>query len=741
MKTRIVSATAAFVLAAAAAPAQSSSAAAGQPTAAEAPARRTMVAAALEEGERILLDGVLDEPAWSRAVPAIDFRQQDPLNGEAATEQTEVRIVYTARALYMGVICHDSDPGKWLGYQRRRDEFLQADDRFMWNIDTFNNQQSAYFFEMNPSGLMGDALRSAGTNNRQWDGIWNAKVVKSAVGWIIEIEIPFSTLSFDPNADAWGVNFQRTVRRKNEESLWSGWARNQGLQRLNAAGQVVGLKDLSQGRGIDLRPYVIGAAEAFPGRNRAEAQFDRGIGIDAFYSPKPGLRTTLTVNTDFAQTEVDQRLTNLTRFPLFFPERREFFLDGSTFFDFQSLTQGNNTLIPFFTRRIGLDAAGNPQKIDVGGKMQWQYRTNDVGAMYVRTAADAASPGEDFAIVRAKHRMFQQSYVGMMYTGRNARATATPTQQTLGIDFNFATATFLGRQNLSLGGFLLDTTNPADTGRNKAFGLLLDLPNDPWLGSFQYREIQEHYNAAIGFTPRVGFRRFAPSLQYTRRPRNHPWIRNAVVGVDASVQTDTRDNRLLNRDFEINAIQINTNSQDSYGFRLLPSYERLDRNFPIAPGITLPIGSDYEWMRYRLTMSTAQRRKVAFGPTYEWGGFYNGSRRRVAADTNLRLRPGVIVYTSIEWNRVDLPQGVFTTRLYRLVPELQFSPWIAWVNNIQYDSQSGVVGLQSRFRWILKPGNDLYVVYTHNWLDDPLRNQIYTLDRRIASKFLFTKRF
>lgn len=703
--------------------------------------RRTMVAAPLEENERIVLDGVLDEAAWKRAVPANDFRQQDPLNGEPATEPTEVFIVYSRRALYMGVICHDSDPNKWLGYQRRRDELLQSDDRFMWNIDTFNNQQSAYFFEMNPSGLMGDSLRTATTQNRQWDGIWNAKVLRSDIGWVLEVEIPFSTLSFDANADSWGINFQRTVRRKNEESVWSGWPRNLGLLRMNAAGQVTGLRDLSQGHGIDLRPYIIGSAEAFPGRNRPEAQFDKAIGLDLIYSPKPGLRTTLTINTDFAQTEVDTRLTNLTRFPLFFPEKREFFLDGATFFDFQSTYGNNNTLLPYFTRRIGLDAGGNPQKIDVGSKLAWQYKTNDIGAMYVRTAEDGVSPGEDFMVLRAKHRMFQQSYVGMMYTGRNSRTTTAPTRSTVGVDFQLATSRFRGRQNVSLGGFLLNTTNVVDSGKNKAFGALLDLPNDPWAISILYREIQENYDAAVGFTPRVGFRQFSPFVQYTKRPRNHPWIRNAVFGVATPFQTDTRSNRLLNRDFDVNVVTLNTNSQDSYGFRILPTYERLDRNFTISRGITLPIGSDYAWTRYRLSMNSAQRRKVAFGPTYEWGGFYDGARRRIAADTNFRLRPGLIIYTSFEFNHVELAQGAFNTRLYRVVPEFQFSPWLAWVNNIQYDSQSGVVGWQSRFRWILKPGNDLYVVYTHNWLDDPLRGNIYTLDRRVASKFIYTRRF
>jgi hypothetical protein len=714
-------------------PAEARSAAPGEP--------RSVYAVRLADAETIVLDGTLDEPVWLRAAPATNFIQQDPDNGQPATEQTEVRIAFNSRSLYMGVTCFDSEPDKWLGYQRRRDEFLQSDDRFMWNIDTFNNQQSGYFFEMNPSGLMGDALRGASFQNRQWDGIWNAKVRHSDVGWTLEIEIPFSTLTFDPNVDAWGINFQRTVRRKNEESVWMGWARNQGLNRLSNAGRLMGLTEISQGHGLDIKPYLIGTLESFPGRGGSKVGKDAGAGIDFFYSPSPGLRTNLTINTDFAQTEVDQRLVNLTRFPQFFPEKRDFFLDGSTFFDFQSSSAGNNSLLPYFTRRIGLDANGNPQKIDVGGKVAWQYGATDIGALYVRSGEEGSVLGEDFAVLRAKRRMFRQSYVGMLYTGRNTRNSDAATLQTYGADFLLSTSTFLGSQNLSAGGFFLNTTNPQDSGKSKAFGLVVDYPNDPWSSSVLYREIQENYHAAVGFTPRTGFRRIAPNVQYTVRPRQHPWVRTVVFGLDTAFQMDTADNGLLNRDLDATLVQVNTHRQDSFQVHVLPTYERLERNFTISPAVTLPSGSDYSWNRYRFQISTAQRRVVAFSPTVELGSFYNGTRRRLAVDLNVRLRPGVIIYTSAEWNRVELDEGAFSTRLFRIVPELQFSPWIAWVNNIQYDTQSSVVGWQSRFRWILRPGNDLYVVYTHNWLDDPLQHRIYTLDRRAASKFLYTRRF
>ena len=321
-------------LAASAQPAQQDPAAGTHPILLE--GRRTMTAGRLGESEQVILDGRLDESFWQRVEPATDFIMQDPVLGGTPTERTEVRIAYDRDNLYMGVTAHDSDPSGILGNTMKRDEFLSADDRFMWTMDTFLDQQSGYFFEMNPSGLMADAVMGpGGTNNRQWDGIWDARARKSEVGWTLEIVIPFRTLNFDPNAPAWGVNFQRTVRRKAEESLWTGHQRNQGLRRMSNAGLLVGIQDVSQGTGLDVRPYLAGHVAEAPGRSPAVPRDeDAQVGVDLFYNLTPNLRANLTVNTDFAETEVDQRQVNLTRFPLQFPEKRAFFLEGGTFFDF-----------------------------------------------------------------------------------------------------------------------------------------------------------------------------------------------------------------------------------------------------------------------------------------------------------------------------------------------------------------------------------------------------------------------
>ena len=508
--------------------------------------RRSIPAARLEPDEQISIDGRLDEPVWTRAVPAADFMQIEPNNGSPATEKTEVRVAYGPDALYLGMTAYDSEPDKWIAYQRRRDEGLPSDDKIRWTIDTFLDARGGYFFETNPLGHLADSLMGVNGQNRAWDGIWTERVVRSDIGWTVEVEIPFRTLNFNPENDTWGMNFERTVQRKNETSIWMGWARNQGLQRMTNAGHVTGIRDVTQGLGIDVKPYGLVTAEAFPGRSipgREPGSFDRdgNVGVDVFYNPTPLVRTVFTVNTDFAQTEVDQRQTNLTRFSLFFPERRDFFLDGSTFFDFGSgggNTGGNNNnnneplVTPFFSRRIGLSAQATPQKIDFGTKLTGQMGAQDVGLLHVRTGddTDASMIGEDFTVGRVKRRMFQQSYVGALYTRRDARGDGIDASHTLGVDMRLATSRFLGSQNLSATGWAIHAARPGVSSRNNAFGVFIDYPNDLWSGRLGLREVQPAFDPTVGFVTRTGFRRYAPAFTFAPRPRGHRYIRRFEFG-------------------------------------------------------------------------------------------------------------------------------------------------------------------------------------------------------------------
>ena len=713
-----------------------------------------MQAFRMNDGESITLDGRLAEPFWQRAVPATDFVQQDPVNGGTPTERTEVRIVFDRERLYMGVTCFDSEPDRLLGNTMKRDEGLRADDRFMWVIDTFLDARNGYFFEMNPSGLMADALMSeAGQTGREWDGIWDARVRRNEIGWTIEIEIPFRTLNFSPDVSVWGINFQRTIRRKNEENVWTGHAYNQGLRRLANAGQVTGIQEVSQGLGLDVKPYVVGSAESSPGRGIPAITGTADAGADFFYSLTPGLRANVTVNTDFAQTEVDQRLVNLTRFPLFFAERRAFFLEGATFLDFGSEVQragqrGSfarqpDRVIPFFSRRIGLDESGRPQKVDFGTKLTGQVGAQDVGILHMRTGHDGDARGEDFTVARVRRRLLTQSYIGALHTGRFARGGGAPDRHTVGVDFRLATASFRDTANLELNGFYLHATNPGDTGESAAFGVSLDYPNDRWDWGLGFRQIDEYYDPAIGFAPRVGFRRLNSRIQFSPRPSGHAWIRRLGFGAAADLRADMR-NEWLTRELDVNVFQIETQNQDLFELHVIPRYERLEEDFVIHPGVVLPAAATYDFVRYGAQLRTAARRIVSVESRMEMGQFFSGNRQEVALNLAIRPRVGVVVNLENEWNRVSLAEGRFETRVFRVVADTQFNPWFYLVNNVQFDSVTRVLGWQFRARWILTPGNDLYVVYLHNWQDDLASldgNRFRTLDRRGATKFVYTYRF
>lgn len=706
--------------------------------------RRTVTAVRLQPGESISLDGDTDEDVWQRAAPATDFLQQDPATGAPATERTEVRVLFDRRNLYIGVTCYDSEPDRVLGNQLQRDQSLEADDRFMWTIDTYLDGRTGYFFEINPSGAMGDGVLSGGAAasgdsalNKQWDGIWTARVRRTREGWTAEIQLPFRTLNFDPQGQTWGINFQRTIRRRNEESLWSGYRRNQGLFRMAHTGLLTGLVGIDQGIGLDVKPYLLGTVTSAPGRGAPASAGDADVGLDVIYNLTPGLRANLSLNTDFAETEVDQRRVNLTRFPLFFPEKREFFLEGLGFFDFSR--EPGNAVVPFFSRRIGLDPDGNPQTVDFGVKLTGQAGRQDIGVLQVRTGRQGEAPGEDFTVARLKRRFLTQSYAGLILTRRAARDAAAEPLHSAGLDLGLATSSFRGNQNLEFSAFWLWNTNTLGTGQNHGYGVRLNYPNDLWNARISFRELQEHYDPAVGFTERAGYRRLNPVVRFSPRPPQHPYVRRLSFEAHLDVMADTR-NDPLTRKWDLTVLEIDFHSGDQIEAHIIRDYERLDRPFRVADTIVLPVGSSHDFTRYRVAAETASRRMASVTGLFETGRFFSGERQEIALGVVLRPRAGLLGSLEVERNTLEFGEARLHTNLYRALLSTQFSPWVSLGNTLQYDSVTRLLGWQMRFRWIPRSGNDLYFVYTHNWRDDPLEAW-RTLDRRAATKVIYTHRF
>jgi hypothetical protein len=700
--------------------------------------RPSVRAVALPSDAVLSIDGLLDDAIWSTAVPASGFVQRDPNNGAAATERTDVRIVFDKDRMVMGVHCFDSEPHRLLGNQMQRDQPFSGDDRFMWSLDPYLDGRSGYFFEINPSGAMGDGLITDvnGRVNKSWDGIWLARVQRTSLGWSAEIEIPFKTLNFNPANDAWGANFQRTVRRKNEESYWTGWRRNEQLNRMANAGRIEGLLGITQGVGLDVRPYGLAAVGSAPGRGLPATLGDGNAGVDLFYNLTPALKFNFTVNTDFAETEVDQRRVNLTRFPLFFEERRQFFLDGLNFFEFPP--EGAS---PFFSRRIGLNL-GEPQAILYGGKLVGQVAGTDLGFLQVSTGEDDGLAGEDFTAARVRHRFGRQSHVGWLFTRRDPRGRDTAARNTAGADITVALPSFYRGSRLDSGAWFLHTTADPEaaalTGSN-AYGLRADVSESTWRTALFFHEFQGEYDAAVGFTPRRNFRNWNPQVSWKPRLDRHPLVRGFGFEGEAEIATSL-GNALINRSIDLMPFSIEFHSGDVIEWQVFRASERLDVDFEISDGIVLPLGGAYDWTRHQVVYAGASNRVVSPRLEYSTGAFWDGSREELNLQLTLRPRPGLYLQLASEYNNVDLTGGAFITRLYRMDLRTQFSPWMSLAHNVQYDSVSRIAGWQMRYRWILRPGNDIFVVYTHNWRES-LDAGYRTIDRRAVTKAVYSWRF
>ena len=728
-----------FLLAAAAAP---------QP---DSTGERTLRALPLGAETGVQLDGMLNEAFWQDAPAATDFVQQEPREGVPATERTSVHVVYDDQNLYIGALLHDSEPDGVMGRQLQRDAGLGSDDRFMWILDTFLDGRTGYFFEINPAGLMGDGLMRASPGgsqvNKSWDGIWEARVARGDWGWSAEIRIPFRTLNFDPRADAWGINFQRTVRRKSEETLWSGHLRTQGLFNPIHAGRLTGITDVSQGIGLEVKPYVVSSWQKAPVRGIPDGDTSGDVGFDVTYSVTPSLRASLTVNTDFAETEVDQRRVNLTRFPLVFPERRDFFLEGSGVYAFAQSSGPS----PYFSRRIGL-VGGEPVPIRWGVRLGGQAGPWDLGFLQIRTGDHDLAPGEDFTVARVRRNIFTQSTIGAMYTRRDTPARDSLPGllgNTAAFDLDLFTSRFRGNRNLQFEAFLVWHDDPTGGtgltfGDRTARGLRLNYPNDIVQAHVSFREFGDAYSPYVGFVSRRGFRRVQPTVRWRPRPGGTV-VRRLQFVTEVEYLTNLKG-RLETFGIDVSPFGIELESGDNLQLTLRRDREQIDDPFEISDDVVIAAG-DYVFHSWELEGRTASRRLVSANASISGGEFWDGRRLVTDVGVNVRPRAGLSLETGWERNDVRLAGGDFEASVVRAGGGWQFSPWISLNGNVQYDDVSEVVGIFTRFRWILRPGSDLYLVYTHNLRDrvadpsDPRATGFETLERRAAMKLNYTYRF
>jgi hypothetical protein len=660
--------------------------------------------------DSIRLDGLLDEPEWLAADSIPDLVMIDPTEGAPPTGRTAVRVLATSRYLLVGVIAYDPDPAGIVSFSKERDANIFLEDYILVVLDTFRDGRSGYVFGVNPSGARYDALIiDRGEGQRPtWDTVWEAATARGPWGWSLEIRIPLSSIAFAKHLDSWGLNIQRRIQRLQETSRWSGTRRDYEITQTSRAGLLTGLPTFDLGLGLTVRPALAGGG-GVP-EHEADAEYRLKPSLDVAQRIGPNVGAFLTVNTDFAETEVDVRQTNLTRFPLFFPEKRDFFLAGSDIFEF-GIDRGTDVL-PFFSRRIGLVEA-QEVPIDVGLKSNGRVGNTNFGALAVRTrAVEDLVPSASMGVVRVLQNVFAESSAGVIATfgdplGRSGSWLA-------GADFTYQTSRLAGDKNFLVGVWGLVTDREDLEGDGVAAGIKIDYPNDLWDVAFIYKRMGEGFDPSLGFVPRKDVQIIQPRAQFRPRPgwkplrrMNFQLLGRLVLDLDGSWESYGVFTAPFNWDWE---------TGDKTEFNLVPEGERLEEPFEIAEGVVIPPGS-YQWLRYRVLVELASWRKVSGAIAWWFGSFYDGSLSEIKAVVAWKPSATVNFELSGEHNVGRLPAGDFTKDLFVGRVELHFTTDLNASFLAQYDNESLSVGFNNRIRWTFDPYGDLFVVYNHNIQD------------------------
>ena len=675
----------------------------------------------------VSLDGLLTEPCWQQAQVISDFRQRDPREGEPATERTEIRVVLYQKTLYIGVVAWDSNPGLIVAKEMRRDGAVEADDSITVILDTYLDHRNAFYFAFNPNGARRDALivdegvqlsPKGGTPsfenlNADWNAVWDVKAVITDKGWQAEVMIPLDTLRFAANQPLWGINFRRMIRRKSEEALWQAYRRNAGIFRISECGLLAGVPKFQQAHRYELRPYLSAAVTETPPPAAAQPSnmlrtHPVKVGADGKIKLTENLVADLTVNTDFAEAEVDQAVVNLTRFPVLFPEKRDFFLENAGFFDF--LSPGRNRV--FFSRRIGLSENGEPIPIAFGGRLTGKLGPFDLGFLNIQTRAQGATPAANYTTLRPKYGIFKKSYVGAIFTNvYNARDGNR--NQALGLDGIFSFSSFFG-QNLSVSSSIAQTSTQGLKGDRAAGSLGVLFPND-WLEAwFNYSFVQKNFNPEMGFLGRDSVEQYSAKWRFQPRPPApwNKWIRQLYIKpleLDLYNTLPTRELESLKQEFR--PLGATFQSGDSVEFNITRNFDRLDREFKIFKDVVIPQGR-YWWNAYELSVETSSKRRWYLDKgQFSWGRYYNGEIKTINLSGNLRFTNHFSVGGSYAVNRARYQNDSFTAHEVASRVVYAFSNRANLQVFTQWNNDSRTASVYVRLHIIPKIGSDIYGVF------------------------------
>ncbi|OLE65536.1 MAG: hypothetical protein AUG74_12315, partial [Bacteroidetes bacterium 13_1_20CM_4_60_6] len=616
----------------------------------------------------IVIDGRLTEPVWESVESIEDFRQTDPVEGAPASARTRVRVLADARSIVIGIVCEEADPASIVSFSVRRDAVLTSEDHVRIVVGPFADGRSGYVFAVNPTGARYDAIINPGgeSDNPDWDGIWEAATARLPTGWSAEIRIPVLTIAFKPGLHEWHFNVQRRIQRRQEIDRWASPNRQYQITQTIRAGVLTGLPDFDLGVGLTVRPAITGGG-GIPSRD-AGVERDFQPSLDINQRLGANVLASATVNTDFAETEVDTRRTNLTRFPLFFPEKRTFFIEGDDIFSF-GLGLGQD-VIPYFSRRIGL-VDGNEVPILAGGKVNGRVGDTNFGGVAIGTRErDNVVDTQTFmGVGRVKRNLWRESWIGGIATVGDP--LGRPGSWLGGADFTYATSRFRGDKNLLVGAWGLATGRQGLGRDSTAHGFKVDYPNDLVDMAVTYKRIGRDFDPSVGFVPRADVQLWNVGANFSPRLSRGP-IQQMFFEFEPTLATDLSGRWESYRVFWA-PINWRFRSGDRVEFNAVPVGERLTEPFEVASGVVIAPGS-YEWRRYRLEAGTAQKRRVYTQLTWWFGDFYNGTLDQFQWTGAWNPKPLVTVEFSGERNVGRLAAGRLTQTVAGTRLRINISP-------------------------------------------------------------------
>ncbi len=675
-----------------------------------------------------VIDGQLDDVCWTNA-PTIDqFTQVEPREGAAPSERTELRLLHDRDYLYISVRCFDREPRKIVAKQMQRDANMDSDDTIALAFDTFGRKRTGYLFKVTPSGAIQDALLEAdGAQNLEWDTVWKGRSRIDETGWTAEIAIPFRSLAFDPQRDVWGFNVERIIRRRQETVRWSAPFQNKSVTSLADLGGLRDLSGMRKGLGLEFKPFLV---TRFGDNSTGKKEgLDFEPGFDLFYSITPSLTAALTVNTDFAEAEVDKRQVNLTRFPLFFPEKRDFFLQDANLFSFGAYKGP----LAFHSRRIGLGPAGETVDLLAGGKLTGRVGNLDIGLLDVQVDETDGLPSKNLAVGRASYRVLEESSVGGIFTYGDPDSGGD--NALFGTDATYLNSHVFGNQVFKAQSWLMKGDASGVDGRQMAFGGSLRYPNEPLAAEIFASQIDADFNPALGFVPRRGIRQYGGKLGHRWRPGGY--IRSVGLQVEPYYVTNL-EGVIETESVTLPGLDLLNEAGDSLNLGFTTNRENFREGFEINPGVFVP-GGDYRFNRgFALLSSTPARPLSAFG-SVGVGEFYDGNSREYGAGIEWRVNEHTYLATEWSLSQIELPAGSFDVVVGLARVNFAFTPDLSWNTVAQYDNVSETMGVNTRLKWIVQPGSQIFLVFNYGF--DAEDGRFQTLSTDITTKVVWTFRF